>query len=104
VGLGRVPAIPHQGVPAPEGVGEPAPLPRLEPEPVPGSTTASTPTRSRNPSSRRRSRLRKPRSLTGASKNLERMARAAIIRPDEALRGEDTGTKYPTEEHQSMGE
>ncbi|HMQ77871.1 MAG TPA: DDE-type integrase/transposase/recombinase [Flavobacteriales bacterium] len=40
----------------------------------------------------------------GASKNLERMARAAIIRPDEALRREDTGTKYPTEEQQSMGE
>ena len=40
----------------------------------------------------------------GASKNLERMARAAIIRPDEALRREDTGSKYPTEEKQSMGE
>ena len=40
----------------------------------------------------------------GASKNLERMARAAIIRPDEALRREDTGSKYPTEEQQSMGE
>ena len=42
--------------------------------------------------------------LMGASKNLERMARAAIIRPDEALRREDTGSKYPTEEQQSMGE
>jgi hypothetical protein len=32
----------------------------------------------------------------GASKNLERMARATIIRPHEGLRREDTGTKYPT--------
>ncbi len=43
-------------------------------------------------------------SRQGASKNLERMARAAIVRPDEALRRADTGTMYPTEEQRSMGE
>lgn len=32
------------------------------------------------------------------------MARATIIRPDEALRKEDPGTKYLTEEQQNMGE
>ena len=37
-----------------------------------------------------------------ASKNLERMARAAIVRSNEAPRSEDTGTKYPTEGQRSM--
>lgn len=42
--------------------------------------------------------------LEGTSKNLERMAHAAIVRSDEALRKEDTETKYPTEEQRSMTE
>ena len=41
-------------------------------------------------------------SLKGASKYLERMARVAILDPDEARRREDTGTKSPTEEQRSM--
>jgi len=44
------------------------------------------------------------RALKGASKYLERMAHAAIVRSDEAFRREDTGTKYPTEEQRSMTE
>ena len=38
----------------------------------------------------------------GDAKNLERMARAAIVRPNEAPRREDTGTKFPTEGQQNM--
>jgi hypothetical protein len=36
--------------------------------------------------------------------SLERMAHAAVVRSDEAQRGEDTGTKYPIEEQRSMTE
>lgn len=43
-------------------------------------------------------------SLKGTSKNLERMARMSIVRPDKTRRRADTGTKYPTEEQRSMAE
>jgi hypothetical protein len=42
--------------------------------------------------------------LKGTSKNLERMARMSIVRPDKTRRRADTGTKYPTEEQRSMAE
>ena len=40
----------------------------------------------------------------GGSKYLERMARAAIVRPDKAPRSKDTGTKYPAERQRGMAE
>ena len=40
--------------------------------------------------------------LKGALKNLERMARVAIVRPTEVPRREDTGTKYATKGQRTM--
>ncbi len=40
----------------------------------------------------------------GSSRNLERMSRMTIVRPDKARRRADTGTKYPTEEQRSMAD
>ena len=43
-----------------------------------------------------------PEQPKGASKNLERMARAAIVRSNGAPRREDIGSKYPTGGQRSM--